>query len=122
MTREEVIRQLKELLTQNKDCVSPDVISAAITFLEEKEPAPSANDTSSKQNLSKENDSTEKAKCQEEITVPKELSKDLFQLMFDCIHNMVVACMRHGLHDAEIVGRVIRATIVTNFLRKEDKQ
>ena len=34
----------------------------------EKEPAPSANDASSKQNHSKENDSTEKAKCQEAIT------------------------------------------------------
>lgn len=34
----------------------------------EKEPAPSANDTSSKEeNLSKKNDSTEKAKCQEAV-------------------------------------------------------
>ena len=122
MTKDVAIRLLK-LMHQQAQCSNDDIaLDMAISALQEKEPAPSANDTSSKEeNLSKENDSTEKAKCQEEITVSKELSKDLFQLMFNYISNMVLTCTRHGLLDAEIIGRVIRATIVTIFLREEGK-
>ena len=91
----------------------------------EKELTPSANDASSEKNYPTNNDTAQSEICQEEITVPKELSKDLFQLMFDCIQNMAIACTIHGLHDAEIVGRVIRATIVTSskvfFEHEEDK-
>lgn len=111
MTREEVIRQLKELLTQNKDCVSPDVISAAITFLEEKEPAPSANDTSSKEeNLSKKNDSTEKAKCQEAIN--------------DVMNNMIALYQELSLEEQRIweLGETYRRILDVQQMIEEDKQ
>lgn len=109
MTKEEAVRQLKELLTQNRDCVSPDVISTAITFLEEKEPAPSANDTSSKENISMNNDSTEKAKCQEAIN--------------DVTNNMIALYQGLSLEEQRIweLGETYRRILDVQQMIEEDE-
>ncbi len=68
MTKAEAVRQLKKSLKLCGPPASPEAIEFAISALQkEKKPAPSANDASPKENLSKKNDSMEKAKCQEAI-------------------------------------------------------
>lgn len=70
MTKHEAIRQLKMQINPNNPMIANiEAIAMAIAALQkEKELTPSANDASSKEeNLSKKNDSTEKAKCQEAI-------------------------------------------------------
>lgn len=86
-----------------------------MTNNKEKKPAPSANDASPKQNLSKKNDSTEKAKCQEHITVPEELSEDLFKLMIKLVQDMITSCVRHGIRDTRLVSRAVYAAIMTSL-------
>lgn len=82
MTREEVINELKDNLNPYKPPASPKAISTAISLLEkENEPAPLANDTSSNKKYSKENDSTEKEKCQEEIAEVIENMLDIYNIM-----------------------------------------
>ncbi len=69
MTREEAIRELEKALYENDDeeqLISFETLKMALKVLK-KEPAPSANDASPKQNYPKKNDNTEKAKCQESV-------------------------------------------------------
>lgn len=95
-----------------------------MTNNKEKEPAPSANDASSNENLSKENDSTEKAKCQEHITVSEELSEDLLKSTIKFVRDINISCARHGICDTKLVSRVVYAAIMASlellFAPKED--
>lgn len=66
MTQEEAIRQLKNQIVPNGQPASIKAIAMAVSALEkEKEPAPSANNASSKTNTSVNNDTTENRFCQE---------------------------------------------------------
>lgn len=66
MTREEAIRQLKIQIMPIAPIARIEAIEMAISALQqEKEPAPSANDASSKQKSTVNNDTSEKAKCQD---------------------------------------------------------
>ena len=82
MTIEKAIKELEDLrhlaLTQRAN----DAILMAIAALQkENEPAPSANDTSSKENYLNNNDTSEKAKCQEAITAAVNSMCDIYNEM-----------------------------------------
>lgn len=69
MTREKAITELEKALYENDDeeqLISFETLKMALNVLK-KEPAPSANDTSSNKNISIINDTSEKAKCQESV-------------------------------------------------------
>ena len=112
MTREEAIRLLKLMYQQSK-CEADDIaLDMAIKALKkEKEPAPSEAVTSSEEeNLSKKNDSTEKAKCQEAIN--------------DVMNNMIALYQGLSLEEQRIweLGETYRRILDVQQMIEEDKQ
>lgn len=81
MTQEEAIRQLKNQIVPNGQPASIEAIAMAVSALEkEKEPAPSANGTSPKNNFTNKNDNTEKGFCQEAVEISSRWVKDMIRL------------------------------------------
>ncbi len=114
MTREEVIRILEVIRSRSIVPRTSDALLMAIDALnKENEPAPSANDTSSEENYPKNNDTTEKAKCQEAINLPEELIENLFKLVSDCERNIVTACIKYKAYDIQKIHQIVCATMKT---------
>ena len=77
MTRADAIRQLKNQIVSNGQPASIEAIAMAVSALEkEKEPAPSANDASSKTNTSVNNDTTENRFCQEAVEIEEGINNE----------------------------------------------
>lgn len=113
MTREEAIRILEVIRSRSIVNRTSDALLMAINVLKENEPAPSANDTSSEENYPKNNDTTEKAKCQEAINLPEELIENLFKLVSDCERNIVTACIKYKAYDIQKIHQIVCATMKT---------
>lgn len=114
MTIEKAIKELEDLrhlaLTQRAN----DAILMAIAALQkENEPASPKGNTSSEENYPKNNDTTEKAKCQEAINLPEELIENLFKLVSDCERNIVTACIKYKAYDIQKIHQIVCATMKT---------
>lgn len=83
MTIEKATKELERVLEKDGEQISEEDLKVAFRVLK-KEPAPSANDTSSenqKDYICKNNDSTEKKKCQEAITAAVNSMCDIYNEM-----------------------------------------
>lgn len=120
MTTREAIRLLLNPMKQRTQCYAEALaLNMAIAALEkENEPAPSEDNTgyeNQKNYFRNNNDSTEKAKCQEAeaIDLPEELIEDLFKLVNDCEQNIVTSCIKHKVYDIRKIHQIVCATMET---------
>lgn len=113
MTREEAIRILEVIRSRSIVNRTSDALLMAINVLKENEPAPPKGNTSSEENYPKNNDTTEKAKCQEAINLPEELIENLFKLVSDCERNIVTACIKYKAYDIQKIHQIVCATMKT---------
>lgn len=131
MTREEAIRQLKKQMMPSAPIASIEAVEMAVKALEqEKEPAPSANDASSKQKSYKNNDTAQSEICQEELS---ELFPIIDQKVQHCITDLVYIIKETGgirdvygiatrVHSIMIANLATLPLTVRGILAEEDKR